>query len=272
MMRFFLIVLILLVCWTSTLTARILPGDADGDGGVDIMDVRYIENYLRTMKPHNLEFMSHLDVDADCDIDCDDADYLRDYLFESGPSPLESNCRFPEVDTCCWQRPGDATLDNFMDVSDAVYILNYVLYPDRVVPLSMAKMDADGNCVVSYEDVLYIMNYNMSNGPHPVACTCLEPATSLYADCRGICGDVNCDESIDLSDAVFLLSYLYNDGPPPCPVPACGNVSGSSSREVDLQDVMFIVNFSVCGGVSPGECFFDAWYPEPACCPYKSSE
>lgn len=250
------------------------PGDADGDGGVDIEDVRFIENYLRTMKPHNQESMSHLDVDADCDIDCDDVDYLRSYLFDSGPFPLHSHCRLPKVDTCCWQRPGDAIIDNFIDISDAIYVLNYLLDPDSVTPLSMANMDANGNCVVSIEDVKYILDYCYQVGPHPVTCTCLEPATIRYAGCHGICGDVNCDESIDLSDAVYLVSYLYNDGPPPCPVMACGDVNGSSSLEVDIQDLMFIINFAVSGGIAPDDCSYEyhAWYPEPACCPYKSSE
>ena len=29
-------------------------------------------------------------------------------------------------------------------------------------------------------------------------------------------GDVNCDDEIELGDVVYLLDYLFRDGPPPC--------------------------------------------------------
>jgi len=33
-----------------------------------------------------------------------------------------------------------------------------------------------------------------------------------------VVGDINCDGTIELGDVVYLLNYLFRDGPPPgCP-------------------------------------------------------
>ncbi|MCK4384650.1 MAG: dockerin type I repeat-containing protein [candidate division Zixibacteria bacterium] len=29
-------------------------------------------------------------------------------------------------------------------------------------------------------------------------------------------GDANCDEVVDIADVVYLINYLFIDGPPPC--------------------------------------------------------
>jgi len=47
------------------------------------------------------------------------------------------------------------------------------------------------------------LNY-LFKGSLPPAC---DPVTK--------CGDVNSDEEVSLTDAIFLLNYLYKSGPPP---------------------------------------------------------
>jgi hypothetical protein len=41
------------------------------------------------------------------------------------------------------------------------------------------------------------------------------PATFDIVD-RRVCGDVNCDGSANVGDAVYLIAYIFRGGPPPC--------------------------------------------------------
>ncbi|KPL00797.1 MAG: hypothetical protein AMJ91_03235 [candidate division Zixibacteria bacterium SM23_73_3] len=62
-------------------------------------------------------------------------------------------------------------------------------------------------------------------------------------------GDVNGDGFIDLADVLFLVSYLYKDGPAPDPLEA-GDVDFDG--DIDLGDLLYLVNYLYKGGPSPG--------------------
>jgi hypothetical protein len=34
------------------------------------------------------------------------------------------------------------------------------------------------------------------------------------------CADANCDDNVSVSDVVYLINFLFNDGPPPCTTPS----------------------------------------------------
>jgi hypothetical protein len=61
-------------------------------------------------------------------------------------------------------------------------------------------------------------------------------------------GDVNGDGKIDPGDAVFLLNYLFRDGPAPQPL-AAGDVNGDC--EVTAGDVMYMINYLFRDGPRP---------------------
>jgi hypothetical protein len=61
-------------------------------------------------------------------------------------------------------------------------------------------------------------------------------------------GDVNGDEAIDLGDAIYLLNYLYKDGPEPI-YPDAGDVNCDSM--IDLGDVVYILNYLFKDGPAP---------------------
>jgi hypothetical protein len=70
-------------------------------------------------------------------------------------------------------------------------------------------------------------------------------------------GDANGDGSINLTDAVFLLNYLFVSGPePPCLDAADVNDSG----QIDLGTGVYLLNFLFLGGPSP-------LLPHPLCGP-----
>lgn len=60
--------------------------------------------------------------------------------------------------------------------------------------------DVDGDGSINLEDVVYLLNHVLKNGPPP------EPLSA---------GDTNGDCDVDLSDIIYLLNYLFKGGPGP---------------------------------------------------------
>jgi len=67
--------------------------------------------------------------------------------------------------------------------------------------------------------------------------------------------DINHDghPRADISDLVYLVSYMFSGGPaPPCMGEA--NVDGSASPEPDIADLVYLVNHMFAGGPAPVPC------------------
>jgi hypothetical protein len=62
-------------------------------------------------------------------------------------------------------------------------------------------------------------------------------------------GDADFSGSIDISDAVYLISYIFRGGPAPAPVilVADANCSG----DIDISDAVYLVAYIFSGGPSP---------------------
>src|SRR2546422_2416262 len=81
--------------------------------------------------------------------------------------------------------------------------------------------------------------------------------TPLYAIQNG---DSNGDWEMDLSDAIYLLSYLYTGGPAPVPT-ACGieaaviqNGDSNGDGAVDLSHAVYLLGYFYAGGPAPAAC------------------
>jgi Zn-dependent M28 family amino/carboxypeptidase len=61
-------------------------------------------------------------------------------------------------------------------------------------------------------------------------------------------GDPNTDGVIDVADIVFILNYLFVNGPPPDPL-ATGDVN--CDGEVMVDDLVFLINYLFAGGPPP---------------------
>ncbi len=63
-----------------------------------------------------------------------------------------------------------------------------------------------------------------------------------------ICGDANADGHIDISDAVYIINYIFANGPTPNPT-----VRGDAdcSGNIDISDVVFLINYIFAGGQTP---------------------
>ena len=63
-----------------------------------------------------------------------------------------------------------------------------------------------------------------------------------------ICGDVNNDSVINISDAIFLINYIFLGGATPIPLEA-GEVN--CDETVNMADVIYIINYVFRGGNPP---------------------
>jgi hypothetical protein len=66
-----------------------------------------------------------------------------------------------------------------------------------------------------------------------------------------LCGDCNGDGIIDVADPIYLLNYLYKNGPVPDPL---DNGDCNCDQTVDLGDAVYLLNYLFKGGSSPGDC------------------
>ncbi len=63
-----------------------------------------------------------------------------------------------------------------------------------------------------------------------------------------LCGDVDDNGRVDITDAVFLVTYIFGGGPAPDPLES-GNVD--CNDRVDITDAVYIVTFIFGGGPTP---------------------
>jgi hypothetical protein len=74
-------------------------------------------------------------------------------------------------------------------------------------------------------------------------------------DCRP--GDANNDGTVNVGDAVYLISYIFKGGPPPAPYEVCsGDANGDCQPNVG--DAVYIISYVFKGGPAPVD-YFD-WY------------
>ena len=72
----------------------------------------------------------------------------------------------------------------------------------------------------------------------------------LYCDYLEVTrGDANGDGKIDIADVVYLVNYLFIDGPAPDPI-CLGDAN--CDGKVDIADVVYLVNYLFIGGSPPG--------------------
>jgi hypothetical protein len=103
-------------------------------------------------------------------------------------------------------------------------------------------------------------NYKLKHGFWQISSTGGGP-------CQGRCGDANNDGSVNVSDAVLIINYVFIGGSEPQPVLACGDANTDAS--VNVSDAVSIINYVFIGGGAPGNCSPGSpnWY-NGDCCPF----
>ncbi len=85
------------------------------------------------------------------------------------------------------------------------------------------------------------------SGPH-----CFEISSS----CCNFRGDVdNSDKApIDIADLVYLVDFMFNQGPPP-PCYDEGDIDGSGVAPIDIADLVYLVDYMFNAGPEPPPCY-----------------
>ena len=92
-----------------------------------------------------------------------------------------------------------------------------------------------------------------SDGPGPFPYHCgVHPLsmkdTIFVAPPPCSCGDADGSGVFDVSDAVFLINFIFNNGPTPSPI-CRGDADGSN--DVNVSDAVYLVNFIFNDGPDP---------------------
>jgi len=96
--------------------------------------------------------------------------------------------------------------------------------------------------LVTLDPGTYTVVY-MATGDFQGFDTLIDHVTFVY-----ICGDANGDGKINVGDAVFLINYVFKNGPEPNPKCA-GNTNGDAS--VNVGDAVYLINYVFKGGPAP---------------------
>jgi len=61
-------------------------------------------------------------------------------------------------------------------------------------------------------------------------------------------GDANSDGNLTVADVVYIISYLYKEGPAPSPL---GKADTNCDGNVDVADIIYLINYLFKGGPLP---------------------
>jgi hypothetical protein len=73
-------------------------------------------------------------------------------------------------------------------------------------------------------------------------------ARRFFTKASYVCGDADHSGAVDISDAVYLISYIFAGGPAPVP-PAAGDPDCSGG--IDISDAVFLIAYIFGGGAAP---------------------
>jgi len=232
------------------------------------------------------------DMDRDSNLDAGGIDFARSMVYQRGKGDDDSTVAglmpyggydasvgAAVLDNSDWIYPdtGYNTVDiynyltaldgSFNIFSDSLTDLNSVyrfregtLATDDTIEICKIKaVSLDG--VTGLQELMdkgvaFIENYDL--------CAVYEPP-----QCAGICGDANEDGGVNVSDAVWIINFVFVTGSPePKPVLACGDANTDGG--VNVSDAVWIINFVfVTGSPAPGTCSpgAPAWGGQD-CCEY----
>ncbi len=161
-------------------------------------------------------------------------------------------------DAACFTAPR-VDLDNNGLITISDLSMAYACQFQGISCSYLYKFDLNADCVVTpaeFQEVFCALGALCVPpwwpwGPVDI-CTCDKPF--LQGDCRCIPGDADDSKVITISDAVYLIGYIFAGGPAPQPDPICsGDPNGDCV--VSISDAVFLINYIFAGGAAPPNCF-----------------
>ena len=179
--------------------------------------------------------------------------YIPDTLGTTAYSPVDLIVNDPNNDSIGLgfnTIPG-AAYDTTQDINHDGDKDDLVILPNRLVGLYMIRVFPEPAKELS---TTYSLGIRIDGGAELMLCHDhtvpgeFEVDTFYYYAPWFLSGDANGDWNVDVGDVVYLINYLYKNGPPPDPVE-----SGDATCEgaVEVGDVVFLINFLFKGGPPP---------------------
>lgn len=98
-----------------------------------------------------------------------------------------------------------------------------------------------------------VMTLEVCAGDFVHPCPQLDPAQHAYIELTVVQplwpGDPNADEAVNLNDILYLIDYVYGDGPLPQPILETGDANADGL--VNLLDIIYIIDFLYQDGPAP---------------------
>jgi hypothetical protein len=76
----------------------------------------------------------------------------------------------------------------------------------------------------------------------------IQAQLDVIAELQYTCGDADADGSVNVSDAVYIINFVFVEGPEPNPVQAA---DVNCDQEVNVSDAVYIINYIFAGGNEP---------------------
>lgn len=129
--------------------------------------------------------------------------------------------------------PGDVNGDGIIDVSDAVFIVNYLFQggPPSNPP---AAGDINGDCFIGLSDLVWLLNFLYRGGPPP--------------QIRCLPGDFNYDGYVDLLDPPYFIDYMAYMGPAPV---SMRSTDVNADCFINVVDLVYEIKYLLRGGAAP---------------------
>jgi len=161
--------------------------------------------------------------------------------------PAESISSDDSIETIpiCKSLRGDTNADGNVDISDAIYIKNYLNDDKPLLCKENTDVNSDGE--INQADMEYLLDYLFKGGKKPKQIATLTVATKTDK-CSSIqIGDANTDGKVDISDPIYIKMYLQGDKKLVCPSSADANGDG----EVTVEDRDYLLDYLFEGGSKP---------------------
>jgi hypothetical protein len=129
--------------------------------------------------------------------------------------------------------PGDVNGDGIIDISDGVFLLNY-LFQGGPPPNPPAAGDINGDCFIGLSDIIWLLNY-LYRGGSPPQIRCLP-------------GDFNYDGYVDILDPPYFINYMAYGGPGPV---SMRSTDVNADCFINTVDLVYEIKYLLRGGAAP---------------------